>query len=1351
MTDQVVWSGDTRTEVSKLVISTNELTSKVITLLNAISGNFDGLVGQLEEATSAVNGGVADLSNIKADIESSIRRAQEDMGNIYKSFLTDSTDIKSTLSGLSTDAEEVKLILVTLDNTSKVLSDKYAKLNSTAEEVGTYVLLYKNQASTIQESILGLEARAATISANLDRVSEMAQLNTESSEEFMQQLSTMKVDVYNLSASVSEYTDLAKELVDSYSRLTQVATEASTTATAAYNDAVNAMDKVIVLADQYDGLNAVASQIKTLIGEYNSIAADLTSQLSSMSGEVTNTRSVIDEFSDFVSSSVTTLNSDISTLTSKIATLTLRVEDLVVKIDGASETIYSIKSMVDVQLQDALTVINNATLVAENVATKAASADTSIEECLGILGVAKTDTDLIFSNLTAYKDEVGQIYSETMAHISSVESSLVVLDFKATTITEQLNSALDVTTAISSHVDDVKTHVDEVASTIETVYLKKVDQAVDSALLSGKAIDYFLHDDNSETKLSTSPTIQQMQTAIGNINDVIQSDTGTLDTLQEIVDFIKLNKATLDSLNIGNIAGLQTALDGKLATDANAVSASKWEVARKITLGGALSGFVDLDGSADATLNATIVDIAAVPSLVDALAAKLDKTGVAADSTMFDGIEASRFFFGDDASNVKAILASGMDELTQSGFYKTTDTNMSIIHMQRDADNAMRIWWDPDLNCLYYKYKADGNWTSTNFRILSQDSRLDFNKLDNVPVFAPDVHTHLWADIADKPTVFAPDVHTHLWADITDKPTTFTPGVHSHYWDDILSKPTTFLAAPHDHYSVVSEGLLAEVSGTESITYPGVSMVEAKASNKYVVGTKEGTVLNLKGDAQSQLMVSGNSGAKPSLLIRSKGYGVDEIWSEWAKVFSSQDAPTWSDIASKPTTLAGFGITDGAPLSHVGAGGTAHSEASTSVAGFMSAADKTKLDGVANNANNYVHPTGNGNLHVPSNSGITQGACLASGSTAGALTWVSSIWRSYGVTQIAKTTNNSNLYVNQYTKFLTVTITNRYQDYTTELTAMSGGSGTANNQNSRLNIRVKQQTDFGTDPFIEVFQTQLTPVDRQRYFYSIVQNTPTTIVDFYVMNVESWNHIGLFIQNDLQNGGSVNYLSNQAYTATLPANAVEFSKNRILTEGYHPLADALTTARTLTWTGDATGAMTFNGSANVSSALTLAATGVTAGTYRLVTVDAKGRVTWGTNPTTLAGYGITDAAPSSHVGATDTAHGVATTSVAGFMSAADKTKLDGIVSSGNVNTASSTNVPNIGSIAFVSRTISANNTVPTINYGDWVAGSAFKVASINGGSATQACTGTWKALSYFVGVGGNSSEVIQYGLAIRVA
>lgn len=67
------------------------------------------------------------------------------------------------------------------------------------------------------------------------------------------------------------------------------------------------------------------------------------------------------------------------------------------------------------------------------------------------------------------------------------------------------------------------------------------------------------------------------------------------------------------------------------------------------------------------------------------------------------------------------------------------------------------------------------------------------------------------------------------------------------------------------------------------------------------------------------------------------------------------------------------------------------------------------------------------------------------------------------------------------------------------------------------------------------------------------------------------------------------------------------------------------TARTLSFTGDVTGSSSVNGSANVATAMTLANSGATAGTYKSVTVDAKGRVTAGTNPTTIADYGITDA------------------------------------------------------------------------------------------------------------------------------
>ena len=53
-----------------------------------------------------------------------------------------------------------------------------------------------------------------------------------------------------------------------------------------------------------------------------------------------------------------------------------------------------------------------------------------------------------------------------------------------------------------------------------------------------------------------------------------------------------------------------------------------------------------------------------------------------------------------------------------------------------------------------------------------------------------------------------------------------------------------------------------------------------------------------------------------------------------------------------------------------------HDDATTTTAGFMSAEDKAKLDGIAEGANNYVHPTDAGNKHIP-----------AGGTTGQALLW----------------------------------------------------------------------------------------------------------------------------------------------------------------------------------------------------------------------------------------------------------------------------------------------------------------------------------------------------------------------------
>lgn len=91
-------------------------------------------------------------------------------------------------------------------------------------------------------------------------------------------------------------------------------------------------------------------------------------------------------------------------------------------------------------------------------------------------------------------------------------------------------------------------------------------------------------------------------------------------------------------------------------------------------------------------------------------------------------------------------------------------------------------------------------------------------------------------------------------------------------------------------------------------------------------------------------------------------------------------------------------------------------------------------------------------------------------------------------------------------------------------------------------------------------------------------------------------------------------------------------------------ADTLTTPRTISATGDATWGVTFNGGSNVSAALTLATVNANTGMWGSatqapqITLDAKGRAIAAANvtitpafssitstPTTLGGYGITDA------------------------------------------------------------------------------------------------------------------------------
>jgi hypothetical protein len=88
------------------------------------------------------------------------------------------------------------------------------------------------------------------------------------------------------------------------------------------------------------------------------------------------------------------------------------------------------------------------------------------------------------------------------------------------------------------------------------------------------ALDAKIAVSNIVNTLTSTATNQPLSAAQGKalkdlidtINTFLISDETTLDTLQEIVDFIQLNRADLDTLSIASIAGLQAALDGKAAS-----------------------------------------------------------------------------------------------------------------------------------------------------------------------------------------------------------------------------------------------------------------------------------------------------------------------------------------------------------------------------------------------------------------------------------------------------------------------------------------------------------------------------------------------------------------------------------------------------------------------------------------------------------------------------------------------------------------------------------------------------------------------------------------------------------------
>lgn len=339
------------------------------------------------------------------------------------------------------------------------------------------------------------------------------------------------------------------------------------------------------------------------------------------------------------------------------------------------------------------------------------------------------------------------------------------------------------------------------------------------------------------------------------------------------------------------------------------------------------------------------------------------------------------------------------------------------------------------------------------------------------------------------------------------------------------------------------------------------------------------------------------------------------------------DANGHVTAGSNPTTLSGYGITDAAPSSHVGSTGSAHGNVTTTVAGFMSASDKSKLDGIAASANNYTHPASGVTAGTYKSVTVDANGHVTAGTNPTTLT-------DYGITDALGISANA-VSASKWATPRTVTFT-------------GGGTGSGSIDGS-ANVSIaltipptghvhalstisdspyKEAADVATTAALTVTATTTTLTNAGTLAALVLDGvTCTAGMRVLVKDQAATAQNGIYTVTNIGSASVAWVLTRSAdadTSAEIAGAVVTVDQGTANGAGF--FTNDFKKTSTLGTTGMLWRAVIDAG--NISSLHHTS--GVTAGTYKSVTVNAQGHITAGTNPTTLAGYGITDAAPSGY-------------------------------------------------------------------------------------------------------------------------
>lgn len=253
-----------------------------------------------------------------------------------------------------------------------------------------------------------------------------------------------------------------------------------------------------------------------------------------------------------------------------------------------------------------------------------------------------------------------------------------------------------------------------------------------------------------------------------------------------------------------------------------------------------------------------------------------------------------------------------------------------------------------------YRYSGTGSVVENASYIQQSDMTPDWavitNKPTNVSTWTNDAgyltaaSSLAWGKLTGVPATFTPSAHTHLWADLTDKPSTFAPSAHVHVIADTTglqaaldSKQPTgaylLLTSPLTGYAVGSNAALAATDTVLGAFNKIQAQLNAKqATGAYLTGNQTVTLSGeASGSGATAITVTLNNAsvigkvltgltipassavvATDSILsafgkVQAHLNAVDSNWANYAAVGHTH---TFASLTSKPTTLAGYGITN---------------------------------------------------------------------------------------------------------------------------------------------------------------------------------------------------------------------------------------------------------------------------------------------------------------------------------------------------------------------------------------------------------------------------------------------------------